>query len=92
MSKPVRPPINEASFEAAFKLARARLKKAIDKHGNGGFVSWHEILGKINEEHHELLVEVQKETPERRDELVDIAVAAIWGVASSLSDCLMDEP
>lgn len=91
MPPPTRPDISLQAFEDSVTLVRAGIEKAIKKHGRGGFVSWHEILGKINEEHHELLVEVQKETPERKSELVDIAVAAIWGIASSLSDCLMDE-
>jgi ClpP class serine protease len=49
------------------------------------------FLGKIDEEHVEFIKEVQEESPERRDELVDIAVAAIWGVASSLGDCIMPD-
>jgi hypothetical protein len=73
------------------KLVKAGIEKAIAKHGNGGFVSWHEILGKIDEEHIEFIKEIQEESPERKDELVDIAVAAIWGVASSLGDCIMPD-
>jgi len=88
---PLRPDISPQAFEAAVKLVRAGIEKAIEKHGRGGFVSWHEILGKIDEEHVEFIKEVQEESPERRDELVDIAVAAIWGVASSLGDCIMKD-
>lgn len=91
MAPPIRPEISPIAFESALKLIKAGIEKAIEKHGRGGFVSWHEILGKIDEEHIEFIKEIQGETPERRDELVDIAVAAIWGVASSLSDCIMPD-
>lgn len=86
-----RPEISSEKFEEAMVLIRKGIDKAINKHGYGGFVSWHEILGKIDEEHVEFINEVRDETDKRLDEIVDIAVAAIWGVASHLDGCIMKD-
>ena len=86
-----RPPISSEAFEEAIKLIRERFAKAIQKHGPGAFLSWHEIVGKIMEEHNEFMIEVQHETPKRSAELTDIAVAAIWGLASYIDNALLKD-
>lgn len=63
-------------FEAAW-LER------LNKKGYGIFISTHEILGVVNEEHHELVEAIKNNDLENiREELMDIAVACIHGIAS----------
>jgi hypothetical protein len=86
-----RPPISSQAFEEAIRIIRERFAKAIEKHGPGAFISWHEIVGKLEEERVEFMVEVQHETRKRDAELTDIAVAAIWGLASHIDNALLDD-
>jgi len=51
--------------------------------GKGEFVSTHEILGVVTEEWKELTDATQSNNFHNvREELMDIAVAAVWGIAS----------
>ena len=59
------------------------LDAALSKNGYGAFVSRHELLGALTEEYHEALDALHSEPPGIvRGELLDIAVACLFGVAS----------
>ena len=66
------------------------VKHRLAKHGHGAHASPHEILGVITEEYQELVEAVRDDDNPQRfvDELFDIGVACIFGVASmnELSD------
>jgi hypothetical protein len=62
------------------------LSERLDKKGRGIFLSSHEILGLVTEEMGKLEEAVRKNDPEnQKRELMDIAVAAILGVASRIT-------
>lgn len=71
-------------FDQALALLRPALLKAIAKHGLGGCSSSHEIMGILQEEFDEFKLEVHKNRAKNRKiaELVDIAVGAVFGIAS----------
>lgn len=56
------------------------------QHGAHAFASRHEILGQITEEYEELVEAVRTDKTEFRrhirDELLDIAIASVWGILS----------
>lgn len=57
--------------------------KRLDERGYGIFISDHETLGIVTEEYHELIQAVKNNDLENiREELMDIAVACMHGVAS----------
>lgn len=60
-----------------------KLNKRLKEKGMGIYVSSHETFGIIAEEHNEYLDSVGENNPEKqRQELMDIAVACIVGIAS----------
>ena len=63
------------------------LPKQVEAKGSGAFASYHETLGVIMEEYHEYIEAVHKnDENQAAKELIDLAVAAIWGLASCLAD------
>lgn len=65
----------KAALEEVFRVARQR-------NGMDSFASSHEILGCVTEEFHELVEAVRLNKPHAtRNELLDIAVACLFGVA-----------
>jgi hypothetical protein len=57
--------------------------RQLSKKGSQKLVSTHEILGIVAEEYHELIGAVtNNSTPDVKEELIDIAVACLLGVAS----------
>jgi hypothetical protein len=55
----------------------------LNEKGYHSFSSIHEILGVVDEEHHELKDAVKHNNHEEiKQELLDIAVGCIWGVVS----------
>lgn len=59
------------------------LQKRLKQHGHAPLASIHEILGIMDEEHYELLMAVhQNDNDQVVEELVDIAVGALFGIAS----------
>lgn len=83
-----RPHIFEEEHIAAVKSVVQKLREKIKEKGPGAFCSRHEILGVLMEEVDEYREAVRlpgsgKETLDQLEaELKDIAVAAIWGIAS----------
>jgi len=76
--------IPDFHWKAAVREVEAKLMYRVGQKGPGTLVSSHEILGIITEEYHEYIEEVTKNAPEEAkvQELLDIAVAALFGVAS----------
>ena len=74
--------ITQEQVDEAMEKLKAKLQFRLEEKGYGTFASKHEILGIINEEHHELIEAVKSEPIENvREELLDIAVGAVFGVA-----------
>lgn len=73
-----------------------RIETQVKQKGDGSFISPHEILGVLLEEHTELIEAIQKNDPNRTiDELYDNAVVCIWGILSMIEHDryeVMDEP
>lgn len=84
-----RQPITAEQINEAFTTIQNEMQKTLNQKGCGTFVSLHEILGVITEEYVELIDAVRRESVIFvRDELVDIAVAAIFGVACIQADAV----
>lgn len=77
-----RPIISTDRIIETIKVQTAHLMEQIEKKGSVSWVSKHEALGIVNEEHHELIHAVQSNNIEDiRSELLDIATACIFGIA-----------
>jgi len=74
--------ISDEYIREAEQLVSFWLKKRLDEKGKGTFSSRHELLGILTEERRELTKAVHEgELADVLPELVDIAVACIFGVA-----------
>lgn len=77
-------------IKGALEALSRRIHQKVKKCGDHAFVSRHEILGQVTEEYLELsdAVKTDKSRFKRhiRDELFDIAIAAIWGILSIDTD------
>ena len=74
--------ISDTRLAVTLQNFNAQLKKRLQEKGHGTFTSRHEILGTITEEYQELIEAIQKlPLANVRDELFDIAVACVFGVA-----------
>jgi len=76
--------IPDFHWKAAVRECEDKLMYRVGQKGPGTLVSSHEILGIITEEYQEYIEEVTMNSPEEAkvQELLDIAVAALFGVAS----------
>lgn len=74
------------SIESLLKaqaLINKKLQQAVGIHGPGVYVNYHECLGIITEEYQELVMAVRRNRSEDIvNELADVAISAIWGIAS----------
>lgn len=78
-----RPRIPEWEVKKVQELVQVHLGEKILEKGRGAFVSTNEILGAVTEEYHESRVEIQANHRKNLEkELLDLAVACLWGVAS----------
>lgn len=76
----------ESEIAGAFATLGEALKSRLIKHGKYGFIGPHEVLGTIEEEMHELREAVRSNKPnEVIGELLDVAVGALFGVASMMA-------
>jgi hypothetical protein len=82
--------VSQESLDSAYANIAINLKKKLKKHGIGSWLSRHEILGIIEEEVYELLMVVHDKEPQERliEELADVAVAAIFGIACVINGSL----
>lgn len=77
-----RRPVGDEYVRDAEKQVLYWLQKRLDAKGKGTIASRHELLGLIQEEYHELTMAVHQGEPLHiHAELVDIAVACIFGIA-----------
>jgi len=82
MNKNKRKIINNDSIDLSTKQLIDNLNSQLKKKGNHTFTSTHEIAGVITEEYHEMLHELINNNMENyKQELLDIAVACLFGVA-----------
>ncbi len=78
-----RPPVSQESLLKAMETVAERMGLKLEKHGNGAYVSHHEMLGIITEEYLELSTAIHdNDVIEVGNELHDIAVSAIFSIAS----------
>lgn len=71
--------LRSEEIDVYIKEFEAELTKRIAKHGAGLFVSAHEGLGKVDEEHHELSGAISTDDPKLiAGEAMDVAVGAFW--------------
>jgi len=78
-----RPQVTEEEVTEAVELIVAMLDYRLGEKGRGAYASRHECLGIIEEEIHELREAVRSgKITDVASELIDIGVAAIFGVAS----------
>ena len=73
---------NRTITETEVTLSHA-LRHRMDQKGLEPFNSPHEIIGVVMEEYEEAVDEVRANNTARlREELIDLAIACIWGIAS----------
>ena len=78
-----RPVITDADLERVIQVVVRKLEFRIKEKGRGAFVSSHEIMGIVSEEYDEMKEAVQENDHNKLfDELADIAVGSIKGMAS----------
>jgi len=76
------PVIGDNACRKAIDTVRLKLSSRLLEKGCGAFVSRHEIFGIVAEEYDELLEAVRSKSLECvHDELLDIAVACVFGMA-----------
>lgn len=82
-----RPQITKESEEKALQIVRERFTKKLLKKNRGMLASGHEILGRVSQElsEYEEAIHLRKEEKEKLNELSDVALYALWGLASILS-------
>ena len=91
MSLVERPQTTLLELQDAISFLIPAAKKRLDKHGHGIAISPHEVYGILAEEMDELVDELRANNRvEFYDELVDIAIAAIFGMVS-LAHIIEDE-
>ena len=79
----VRHEVGDINIEHGMTKLREKLNNRLQQYGRGIFVSRHEILGIIQEEMDELNDAVRDGTSnDISEELLDIAIAAVWGYIS----------
>lgn len=78
-----RPTITAGLLEGVTSEFFARLSVCIKEKGDGAFISLGEIRGYLEEEFDEFCTEQHgNKSDAARRELMDVAVAAIWGIVS----------
>lgn len=83
----MRKQLERKEFEDAIDALVKKLFFRVDQKGLGAYASGHEILGIIQDEVYEFRDEVHGRGSDdaKVQELLDIAVGAIWGIASITS-------
>jgi hypothetical protein len=80
---------NGGATDSAFKAVRDALEQRLEEKGFHTFTSSHEISGILKEEYKEMGDAVHLNNNEfLRKELIDLAVACIWGIVSMDADAL----
>lgn len=80
---PTRPLVSKSNIESVMAWLRGQLERRLEKHGHGAYASSHEIAGVMLEEWNEYQRELQMNNRWGQcDELFDMAVTAVFGIAS----------
>jgi NTP pyrophosphatase (non-canonical NTP hydrolase) len=75
--------VKQKNVDDALSFILETLKNARKKHGHGRWASKHETLGILQEEVYELIKAIhENDAKDFKKELADIAITAIWGLAS----------
>jgi len=83
----MRKQVDEKFRDIALSLVAQKMKVRLKHRGEGTFASQHEILGIITEEYHELVQAVHgNDKDELIEELLDVAVGAVFGIASIIAE------
>jgi NTP pyrophosphatase (non-canonical NTP hydrolase) len=81
-----RPQVSDEAILKCIELVIQGMGKKIEKHGRGAWMSRHETYGILAEEVDEVLEELRgNDNHKFAEELVDIAVVAIFGIASMVA-------
>ncbi len=82
MSIKNRTQVDHITIQHAIEELKKKIDFRLHEKGKGTFASRHEILGIIEEEMHELNDAIKKDSlKEVKEELLDVAVAAVFGIA-----------
>lgn len=82
-----RPLVDNEQIKDAIDDMRQVMQRRLEEKGRGAFLSRHEILGIIEEEYSELVGAVtEPDMAPVVDELLDVAVACLFGVACIKGD------
>ena len=74
--------ISQEQIDAAMDMLKQKLQMRLEQKGYGTFASTHEIAGVVDEEHREMMDALRKnDVEEFKEELLDIAVGTVFGVA-----------
>lgn len=87
--------VSSETVDRAVALMRTKLLMRLDQKGWDSFIGPHEILGILEEERMELTEAVRSDDwTEVVDELLDLAVGAVFGIASimAIADTKAKEP
>ncbi len=80
-----RTPVSDEALLKAIEIVTHHVGLRIEKHGRGAFASNHEALGVTTEEYFELVDAVKNNDDQNvAEELIDIAVCGIFGLASKI--------
>jgi len=78
-----RDPVKEGVIKQTFREIISWLAYRINQKGDGVFYSHHEALGVVAEEYDELKDAIRSNDVSKiKSELIDLVVAALWGVVS----------
>jgi len=82
-----RPTITPELQKRAIDIVLNRFNKKLEKRGRAALASEFETFGRIQQELHEFeeALHMKVIQPERINELADVALYAIWGIASLLT-------
>lgn len=80
-----RPQVSTENLLKASEIVMVMIGKRLEQYGKGAYLSAHEMLGMMTEEYEELIGAVHSDSDDQiASELEDIAVVAIFGIASML--------
>lgn len=88
-----RPQVSDETLLKAIEVVTHHVGLRIEKHGRGAFASPHEGLGVMAEEYHEL-IDACKENDLQNyaEEMIDLAVGGIFGLASMIQSAPAETP
>jgi hypothetical protein len=79
-------PVSDEALMKVLELVTQGIGKKIEKHGRGAWVSRHETFGILDEEYEEVKDELRSNDLNKfAEELVDVAVVCIFGIASMVA-------